>query len=138
MLERTDATLRTVRSTRYSIYLDDAVEDLESPQMAFAAVVPLLSEFDLMAPLDQTGLKHVWGPDLVRPTTQTAISPWVLAGEPCIRSTRLPTSTLFSLSHERGLLPTDIGKLYEGVSESAIVEAIDLEKKMRSHEPVAA
>ena len=137
MLE--DNSVSTIRSTGTAVYLDDAVEDPESPQMAFSAAVSCLVKFDLLAPLETSASPtHLWGPNLVRPTDATRISPWVLAGEPCIRNSRIPTATLYALHHERGLLPADIAALYGDLSQVAIVEAIDLESKMRSSAAVAA
>jgi uncharacterized protein (DUF433 family)/DNA-binding transcriptional MerR regulator len=137
LLAEEAATLSKIRSDGKVVYLDESVEDVGSSQLAIAEAVMCLGQFDLMAPLEKAGpITRLWGPNLIRPTARTSISPWVLAGDPCVRDSRIPTATLFALSYERGLEPLEISFLYDDLSDVAVVEAIKLEKRMRS--PAAA
>ena len=69
---------------------------------------------------------NLWGPDLRVPSTHTAIDPDVLAGEPFVRGTRIPTSSLESLA-DRGIADQRIADLYHldvgVVSEVRLLEA---------------
>jgi len=108
-------------------------EDILSGQVPFEKMAEYVAKFDLLAPvgIHELRRRRMWGPSLVRPTRQTAISPWVMSGEPCLSGSRIPTSNLFALSANRGLRPDEIAKLYPDSKPGAIVEAIELETRLR-------
>ena len=57
----------------------------------------LLATFDLHEPIDELRSARrgpIWAPNLVTPSEYSSISPWVLAGDPCIERTRIPTSAI--------------------------------------------
>lgn len=92
-------------------------------------MVELLQAFDLTEPVDEIG--RMWGPSLVRPSEYTAISPSVVAGEPFLLETRIPTATLFALHEEQGLGSGDIVDLYPGISTMQVDDALELEGRIR-------
>ena len=108
-------------------------EDILSGQAPFEKMAEYVAKFDLLAPVGIYELRrrHIWGPNLFRPTRQTTISPWVMSGEPCLSGSRIPTSNLYALSINRGLQPHEIAKLYPASEPVAIVEAIELETRLR-------
>ncbi len=75
--------------------------------------------------------RTLWGPNLLRPSDRTRISPWVMSGEPCIRDTRLPTSTIYALNRTRALSPVAIMRLYPGINRADVEDALELEAKLR-------
>lgn len=83
-------------------------------------------------------LREVRGPNLIRPTEWVSISPWVYSGEPCIRSTRLPTVKVWALHHEQGLTDQAVARLYPGVEPPQIHDAVEFENAIRARRPVAA
>jgi uncharacterized protein (DUF433 family) len=94
----------------------------------------LLSTFDLLEPIEELrrrGQRRVWAPDLVNPSDHTFISPWVLAGEPCVDRTRIPTSAIHALREERGLDMAEIVVLYPGLTVEAADDAYLLEQRLR-------
>lgn len=106
----------------------------------------LVATFDLLDPVEELrglhgGQKRLWAPDLVTPSEHTFISPWVLAGEPCVNKTRIPSSAIHALRVERGLRTRDIVKLYPGLAVVAAEDAYTLEQRLRGQdlpEPLAA
>ena len=121
----------TVRSDGQHAHLSDETFDRYSGQLAFDGMTLFLSIFDVAQPVAKVSRSSMWGPGLVYPSMHTRISTWILAGEPCVARSRIPTSTLFALRQERDL-PTDrIHSLYPQVEEEAIDDAIDLENRLR-------
>lgn len=98
-----------------------------------ATMVDIVATFDLLAPIDvsELGRAHLWGPNLVRPSAQTAISPWVIRGEPVIRGSRIATSSLYALTTSRRLSAEAVAALYPGLSSIAVRDAVGLENKLR-------
>ncbi len=97
----------------------------------FDDIVELMDQFDLLDPIEELGTKNLWGPNLVKPSNLTYISPWVMAGEPCLDNTRISTASVFALATDRGLQPNQISALYPGVSPNAVADAIGLERRLR-------
>jgi uncharacterized protein (DUF433 family) len=137
--------IRYIHATRKDIVLngegaDGASDDRENllPSSDFFS---LLATFDLHEPIDELRSARrgpIWAPDLVTPSVHSFISPWVLAGDPCVQRTRIPTSALHALSSERAL-PTDaIVELYPGLTEAAVEDAISLERRLRGDDISAA
>lgn len=139
LLEQSDEHFADVHSDGRVLLLGDDQFDRMSGQQLFAGMLPYLNTFDLLAPVDVTelGRRRLWGPNLVRPSLRTAISPWVMNGEPCVRNTRVPTSSLFGLARTRGLDVSAIARLYPAVESDAVLDAIRLEQRLR-HLPAAA
>ncbi|HEY8200560.1 MAG TPA: DUF433 domain-containing protein, partial [Actinomycetota bacterium] len=101
------------------------------------------STFDLLEPIDELSRRghRVWAPDLVTPSEHTFISPWILAGDPCIQGTRIPTSAVHALRGERGLSNADVVELYPGLTLEGAEDAYLLERRLRAldlPEPAAA
>lgn len=71
------------------------------------------------------------GPNLVRPSKWTSIQPLVMAGEPCILTTRVTTANIWALQHSRGLEDAEIADLYPGIDEEQIADAAALESRLR-------
>jgi uncharacterized protein (DUF433 family) len=109
--------------------------------LPFKNVSQLMRTFDLEEPIAElasssTGAR-LWLPDLVKPSVHTAISPWVLAGEPCVKRTRIPTAAIHALREDRGLSTEAIVKLYPGLDRRSADDAADLERRLRGLEPRA-
>ena len=103
-------------------------------QAVFATMVNTVATFDLLAPLEAEGLgqTQLWGPNLVRPSAHTSMSPWVLRGEPVIRGSRLSTGAIYALRTQRRLEPGDIVELYPGLSAQSVEDAVALEARLRT------
>jgi uncharacterized protein (DUF433 family) len=126
-----------VRGDRSVVLLGDEHIDELSGQQLLESVLEHLSTFDLLVPVDidelQVGQRgRLWGPNLVSPSDATHMSPWVMSGEPCIRGSRIPTSTVFALSSQRGLSPANIVDLYPGITADQVTDAVRLENRLRS------
>ena len=124
-----------------SVFLigDSAVDELTGVQL-FESLVPLVASFDLLVPVVDghagrpSAPPQRWrGPDLLRPSRRTAISPWVLSGEPCVVETRIPSASLYALTEERGLAPVDIIALYPAIEVEDVEDAVGLERQLRTH-----
>ena len=75
---------------------------------------------------------RLWAPDLVRPSEHTFISPWIMAGDPCVVDTRIPTASIFALRTERGLSNRQIVALYkDDLTQETAEEAFVLESQLR-------
>ena len=117
-------------------------DDDKDSLLPFANFYDLLATFDLREPIEElrsTARKDVWAPDLVAPSQHSRISPWVLAGDPCVANSRIPTAAIFALRTERNLPAASVVELYPGLSASAVEDVISLERRLRSvDEPLAA
>jgi DNA-binding transcriptional MerR regulator/uncharacterized protein (DUF433 family) len=130
-LEASRKPIAVVRSQGRELLLESEGFDRLSGEQLFPEVVQCIADFDLLAPIPEVGRHRLWGPNLVRPSHFTSISPSVMAGEPCLKGSRVPTSSLFVLHSDRDLPPAHIAKLYPGVKLAAILDAIDLEGRLR-------
>jgi uncharacterized protein (DUF433 family) len=113
---------------------DTNVVDDRYNLLPFTDFFQLLGSFDLHEPIKELRSSRrvdVWAPDLVTPSRHSLISPWVLAGDPCIARTRIPTSAVFALRTERGLPIDAIVELYPGITHEAAKDVIDLEVRLR-------
>ena len=124
----------TVRSDGQHAFLSDETYDRFSGQQAFDGMTLFLSIFEIAQPIDEVSRAAMWGPGLVYPSTHTHISPWVLSGEPCVVRSRIPTSALFALRHQRRLPAEKIRVLYPHLEVEAIQDAIGLEERLRLRE----
>jgi uncharacterized protein (DUF433 family) len=103
-----------------------------SGQQAFVVLTAALNVFEVSAPCDVAEFRSspkLWGPNLVNPSEMTAISPWIMGGDPCINKTRIPTVGLFTLHHDRGLTEDAIANLYE-IEREAVSDALVLERRL--------
>jgi hypothetical protein len=110
----------------------NAIIDILSDQIALAGEISaMLPEFHLAASeVDGLGNRMLWGPDLVRPSENTRINPDVLAGEPFVKASRIPTAALFALK-ARNLSVDRIASLYM-VDPAIVAEAQWLEESVRA------
>lgn len=111
--------------------------DRLSGQAIFDGLVGYLDEFDIQVPIAEVSTKHLWGPDLLRPSAHTYLSPWVVGGEPCVDHTRIPTISIYALHRDRSLTPKQIVAMYPGLTIEAAEDALLLESKLH-HEDVDA
>ena len=136
-LSRGDERYSLVRSDGKGLFVGDDDVDSRTGQSALTGLLRYFDEFNLVeaaAEIADTD-RPLWGPNLVRPSARTSISPWVMGGDPCVRDTRVPTSTLYALHGERRL-PTDrIALLYPGLTESDINDALTLEARLQNLAP---
>jgi uncharacterized protein (DUF433 family) len=112
--------------------IGNEMTDRFTGQQAFDGLVDVLDVFELTEPIEGVSDRDLWGPSLVHPSGHTYISPWVLAGEPCVEGTRVPTATIYALRAERGLEPEAIHELYGSLSVEAINDALHLEDRLRA------
>jgi uncharacterized protein (DUF433 family) len=124
-------SVSVVRSDGRAILEDDAQMDGWTGQQVFDEVARYLDVFDLKAPLDVNEFKdsRLWGPNLVKPSKWTSMSPWIMGGDPCIDKTRIPTIGLYALRRERGLTNGAIADFY-GVDEMVVSDALVLEERL--------
>jgi uncharacterized protein (DUF433 family) len=120
-----------VRSDGSIVLLGEETIDRLTGQQVLAGMAQFLAVFDLLEPIAELGRKRLWGPDLLAPSHLTAISPWVMGGEPVVRSTRIPTASLHSLRNERGLETARIVALYPELGADQVDDAIALEDRLR-------
>ena len=125
--------IEQVRTDGRSVLLNNETRNRSTGQDPFQdiEILDLISAFDLLEPVEELGDRPLWGPDLVNPSERSFISPWVMAGEPCVTDTRIPTSTLYALRVDRRLSTDRIVALYPGVNGNAVDDAIALETRLR-------
>jgi uncharacterized protein (DUF433 family) len=117
-------------------YGDTMPVDELSGQQAFEIMADISSHFDLLAPLDDGKAKgklvEMRGPNLLRPSERTSISPWIMSGEPVVRNSRITTATLLALRDRRRLNPQQITELYPTLTRVDVEDAIEMERDLRS------
>lgn len=129
--------LRYLHADSASLYVGNKPFGTEPNLLPFNDVMQLLATFDLAKPIHElrngrTG--RLWAPDLVEPSAHTTISPDVLAGEPCVVRTRIPTSTVSALAADRGLTAPDIVRLYPDLTLETAEDALLLERRLRGQD----
>ncbi|MGH9223962.1 MAG: DUF433 domain-containing protein [Acidimicrobiales bacterium] len=97
----------------------------------FSLVNEVVDEHDLLDPIANESTGPLWLPNLRRPSSRTSVSPWVMAGEPCVDRTRIPSVSLWALRQERALGTADIVRLYPGLTTEDVEDAIELERRLR-------
>lgn len=122
----------TVHSAGTIFLIGDEDSDRFTGQQAFDGLISVLDVFELAEPIDGLSQGELRGPNLVRPSEHTYISPWVLGGEPCVEKSRVPSATLHALRVERGLDAEGIHQLYEFLPIASIKDALELEKQLRA------
>ncbi|MFP5317890.1 MAG: DUF433 domain-containing protein [Acidimicrobiia bacterium] len=120
-----------VRSNGSVVLLGEETVDRLTGQQILGGMARFLEVFDLLEPIAELGRKRLWGPDLLTPSHLTVISPWVMGGQPVVRSTRIPTASLHALRKERGLDTARILALYPELDAERIDDAIELEDRLR-------
>lgn len=123
--------LSTIRSDGRATFVDDAAIDEWTGQTAFSDLLKQLDVFELKSPigLDDFQGSSLWGPNLIKPSPRTSMSPWIMAGDPCVDQTRIPTIGIFTLRHERGLDDIQIAHFYD-IEASAVADAVALEERL--------
>lgn len=131
--------VRLIHATKTDVVLESAdnrpVHDDRENLLPSSDFYGLLGTFDLHEPIDElrrAGDRSIWAPDLVTPSAHSFISPWVMAGDPCIDRTRIPTSSLYALRTERSLPTLAILKLYPDLTPEAVDDAIELESRLNA------
>ena len=114
----------------YAVGPEMAIDALTG-QRAFEVMAQVSGHFDLMVALeDRSAVMEIKGPSLVRPSARTAISPWVMSGEPVVRNSRITTATIFALHERRGLGSEDIAGLYPTLTAADVDDAISMERNL--------
>ena len=125
---------------RHSLIYEDERIDRRSGHsiLPFESISDLFRTFNLLEPIEELSRNHdqLWAPDLRNPSSHTRISPFVMAGDPCITETRIPTSSIHALRSERGLEVEEIIKLFPGLSRASVVDAHQLEQRLRREQPL--
>jgi uncharacterized protein (DUF433 family) len=108
--------------------------------LPFDRLEELFAQFDITEPVKELGpSRHrLWAPDLVRPSKHSFIAPSVMAGDPCLNDTRIPTATVYTLRTERDLSSEDVVALYPELGVEAVEDAYGLEARLREAVPSAA
>lgn len=138
--------IRHIHATRTSIVLsgdpDARFDDDRDNFLPFTDFYDLLATFDLHEPIEElrsAARETVWAPDLVAPSQHSRIVPTVLAGDPCVVNSRIPTAAIFALRTERDLPVAAIVDLYPTLSEPAVEDVNALERRLRLlDQPLAA
>ncbi len=125
-----------VHLTGRGLFLPGESHDRLSGEAVLYELAELTDRFDLLEPIEGVSTGQLWGPNLVKPTDHTFISPWVLGGEPCIDESRVPTASVLVLVELRGMAPDDVLVLYPQLSAEGITEAVELERRLRSQQSV--
>jgi uncharacterized protein (DUF433 family) len=140
-----DETPRYLRADSQSLLVDsERTPRFEGHpnHLPFDDLNGLLSTFDLHEPVEELRRDghRAWAPHLIMPSKCTRISPLVMAGDPCIEKSRIPTSAVFALREDRGLSAHDIVELYpDGLTEEAADDAYLLERRLRGYDlPISA
>jgi uncharacterized protein (DUF433 family)/DNA-binding transcriptional MerR regulator len=130
-LEEPKNEIAILRSQGQSMIVGDETIDRLTGEMLIPQVVSFISVWSVFESLPHGRRQRLWGPDLIKPTRRVRIIPWVMAGEPCVEGTRVPTSTLFAIHQQRGLAASKITQLYPTLSVDEVVDAIELEGRLR-------
>ncbi|HVV37563.1 MAG TPA: DUF433 domain-containing protein [Acidimicrobiales bacterium] len=125
-----DDALPVLRGDHRALLIEDEQFDRATGDQIMEGLGALMSVFDFAQELPDVG-KPMWGPNLVRPSEYTSILPLVMAGEPCIATTRITTANVWTLQHDRGLSAGEIADLYPGLNKLQVRDAIELESKLR-------
>lgn len=132
------ADVRLIHATRMDVVLNDGqgatFDDDRDNLLPSVDFYRLLATFDLHEPIEELRSARrgpIWAPDLVTPSDHSFISPWVMAGDPCIERTRIPTSAVHALRRDRALPVEAIVELYPGLTMEAAEDAISLERRLR-------
>lgn len=134
--------VRRVRATKTELFVEPERFSRTTGEqlLPFESLLDYVSRvFDLESPIEELARRghrreRLWAPSLVMPSAHTSISPWVMAGEPCVVRSRIPTSAIWALRAERGLDHAAIVALYPGLSVTAAKDAEHLERRLRGQE----
>lgn len=128
--EATAGVVPVLHGDRHALLVGGEAFDRLSGEQVLAGLGSYLKVFDFVKAVPDLP-RRVWGPNLVRPSTWTSILPLVMAGEPCIATTRITTSNVWALRHQRGLDDDEIVALYPGIEAEQVADAVALEAKLR-------
>ncbi len=121
-----------IRTDGAVVLLGESNVDELSGQQVFDGIVGLLDVFELTEPIEGVSTREIRGPNLVRPSIHTHISPWVVGGEPCVDASRITSASLYALHTDRGLVTEQVLELYPQLSREPIDDAIELEVELRA------
>ncbi|HZL05239.1 MAG TPA: DUF433 domain-containing protein [Coriobacteriia bacterium] len=136
-LASNDGRLDEVRITDRGLLLPGETHDRLTGEAVLGDLAELTTRFDLLAPIAGVDTEHLWGPNLVKPSDHTFISPAVLGGEPCLDGTRIPTASVHALVEGRGMSNAQVVVLYPQLTEEGVEDAVDIERRMRERKPAA-
>lgn len=131
LIESGDVDTTVIRSDGHGMILGREDTDRITGESVWALAVAMMEQHDLLEPIRGETDRPIWQPNLRRPSDRTAVSPWVLAGEPVVRNTRVPTVSLWALRNQRALRPADIVRLYPGLTTEDVEDATELERRLR-------
>lgn len=131
-LASNDNGLDEVRITDKGLLLPGEDYDRLSGEAVLGDLAELTTSFDLLAPITGVETEHLWGPNLVKPSDHTFISPAVLGGEPCIEGTRIPSAAVHALVEGRGMSNAQVVVLYPQLTEAGVEDAVAIERRMRA------
>jgi len=126
----TSGAVPVLHGDGHALLVGDEAFDRLSGEQVLTGLGSYLDIFDLAQAVPDLP-RRAWGPNLVRPSTWTSILPLVMAGEPCIVTTRITTSNVWALRHQRGLDDDEIVALYPGIEAEQVADAVALESKLR-------
>ena len=126
-----------IRLTDRGLLLPGETHDRLTGEAVLADLVELVDTFDLLEPIAGVNTGRLWGPNLVKPTEHTFISPDVLGGEPCIEGTRIPTASVHALVARRKMNTGQVVALYPQLTPTWVEEAVGLEREMRERQAAA-
>lgn len=124
-----DTTL--FRSGGHGVIVEGEDIDRLTGATVFSLVNEVVDEHDLLDPIPDETTGPLWLPNLRRPSPRTSVSPWVMAGEPCVDQTRVPSTSLWALREHRSLGTADIVALYPSLTSDDVDDAINLERRLR-------
>jgi len=128
--QATAGAVPALHGDRHALLVGDEAFDRLSGEQVLSGLGSYLNVFDFAQAVPDMP-RRAWGPNLVRPSTWTSILPLVMAGEPCIVTTRITTASVWALRHQRGLDDNEIVALYPGIEAEQVADAAALEAKLR-------
>ena len=105
LIETAASDTTVIRGDGHGVILDGEDVDRATGEGVWVLAVQLMDEHDLLEPIRGETSERLWQPNLCRPSDRTVVSPWVVAGEPCVQNTRIPTASIFALKHGAGAAP---------------------------------
>ena len=131
LIETESIDTTVIRSEGQGLVIEGEQADRLTGAGVFAVVNEVVDEHDLLDPIPDLSEGPLWLPNLRRPSVRTAVSPWIMAGEPVVQETRVPTVSLWALQTERALETADIVRLYPGLTTEDVEDATKLERRLR-------
>lgn len=131
LVETHDVAPTVVRSDGHGMILAGEDFDRLTGESVWEVAADFMDAHDLLEPIPGESAGPLWQPNLHQPSERTVVLPWVMAGEPCVQRTRVPTSSVWALRTQRELSPVDIVRLYPGLTVEDVEDATELERRLR-------